>query len=169
MTRAIYPGSFDPVTLGHLDLIKRSTLLFQDLTVAVTNNRVKTPLFDLQERVEMLKEVTGDIPGVSVESFSGLLVEYAMSKGAQVVLRGLRAISDFEYEFQMALTNKKLCPDINTIFMMPSEEFSYLSSAIIREIASLGGNDDSFVPPPVVNRLRKKFARFDHGQENALT
>lgn len=169
MTRAIYPGSFDPVTLGHLDLIKRSTLLFQDLTVAVTNNRVKTPLFDLQERVEMLKEVTGDIPGVSVESFSGLLVEYAMSKGAQVVLRGLRAISDFEYEFQMALTNKKLCPDINTIFMMPSEEFSYLSSAIIREIASLGGNVDSFVPPPVVNRLRKKFARFDHGQENALT
>ncbi|HNT33873.1 MAG TPA: pantetheine-phosphate adenylyltransferase [bacterium] len=157
MTKAIYPGSFDPVTLGHLDLIRRSSTLFDSLVVAVTNNRVKQPLFTLEERVAMLQEVTADIEGVQVDSFSGLLVDYARSKGAQIVLRGLRAISDFEYEFQMALTNRKIDPVVNTVFMMPSEEFSYLSSSIIREIASLGGDVTPFVPAPVVEKLRQKF------------
>jgi len=158
LTKAIYPGSFDPVTLGHLDLIRRSCPLFDQLIVSVTNNRIKRPLFSIEERVEMLREVTADIKGIVVEPFSGLLVDYAKARGAQVVLRGLRAISDFEYEFQMALTNRRLNADINTIFMMPSEEFSYLSSSIIKEIAALGGDVTQFVPTQVVERLARKFS-----------
>lgn len=157
LTKAIYPGSFDPVTLGHLDLIQRSSNLFDKIIVSVTNNRVKQPLFTIQERVEMLQEVTAGINGVEVDSFSGLLVDYARSKQAQIVLRGLRAISDFEFEFQMALTNRKIDPSVNTLFMMPNEEFSYLSSSIIREIASLGGDVTPFVPVAVAERLKKKF------------
>lgn len=158
MSVAIYPGSFDPVTLGHLDLIRRSFQVFDKLIVAVTNNRVKEPLFTVAERVEMLREVTNDLEGIEVEAFSGLLVDYAAAMDVPVIVRGLRAISDFEYEFQMALMNKKLKPEVTTVFMMPSEEYSYLSSGIIKEIAALGGDVSCFVPKPVAEQLKRKFA-----------
>jgi pantetheine-phosphate adenylyltransferase len=153
---AIYPGSFDPVTNGHLDLIERGSNLFDRLLVAVLRNLEKDPLFALTERVEMLREVTRPWPNVEVDVFDGLLVDYARRKNARVLLRGIRAISDYEYELQMALMNRKLEPQIETVFLMPAEAYSYLSSRLVREIARLGGSIQGLVPPIVEQRLRAK-------------
>lgn len=153
---AIYPGSFDPVTNGHLDLIERGAKIFDRLTVAVLRNLEKEPLFAVPERVEMLREVTGRWPNVEVDVFGGLLVDYARQRGASVILRGIRAISDYEYELQMALMNRKLEPRIETVFMMPAQAYSYLSSRLVREIARLGGPIEGLVPPVVEQRLRAK-------------
>jgi len=153
---AIYPGSFDPVTNGHLDLIERGAKLFDRLLVAVLRNLEKEPLFPVAERVEMLTEVTRAWPNVEVDIFDGLLVDYARRKNAQVLLRGIRAISDYEYELQMALMNRKLEPAIETVFMMPAETYSYLSSRLVKEIVRLGGNVNGLVPPIVEKRLRAK-------------
>jgi pantetheine-phosphate adenylyltransferase len=153
---AIYPGSFDPVTNGHLDLIERAEQMFDLLIVAVLKNVEKQPLFSVNERVEMLREVTKHWPGVEVDVFEGLLVEYARKRHAGVILRGIRAISDYEYELQMALMNRKLEPRLETVFMIPGEPYSYLSSRLVREIAQLGGPLDGFVPAVVEQRLRAK-------------
>ncbi len=157
MKKAIYPGSFDPLTFGHLDVIRRASKIFNPLLVAVAQNEEKHPLFSLEERQEMLKEAVQDIQGVEVSSFTGLLVEYCSTNKIGVVIRGLRAISDFEFEFQMALTNKKICDSVETIFMMPNETYSYLSSRIIKEISKMGGDISSFVPTHVTKRLHQKF------------
>jgi len=153
---AIYPGSFDPVTNGHLDLIERGEKMFDVVIVAVLNNAEKQPLFTVPERVEMLREVTQRWPSVEVDVFNGLLVEYARKRGAAVILRGIRAISDYEYELQMALMNRKLEPRLETVFMLPSEAYSYLSSKLVREIAQLGGPLKDLVPAAVEQRLRAK-------------
>jgi pantetheine-phosphate adenylyltransferase len=153
---AIYPGSFDPVTNGHLDLIERGANIFGRLIVAVLQNLEKDPLFPVSERVEMLREVVRPWPNVEVDVFDGLLVHYAKHRNAQVILRGIRAISDYEYELQMALMNRKLEPQIETVFMMPSEAYSYLSSRLVKEIVHLGGPVDGLVPPIVERRLRAK-------------
>ncbi len=153
---AIYPGSFDPVTNGHLDLIDRGTKIFDHLIVAVLRNPEKDPLFSLQERLEMLREVTRPWANVEVDVFDGLLVDYVRRRKATVILRGIRAISDYEYELQMALMNRKLEPQIETVFMMPAEAYSYLSSRLVREIALLGGSIQGLVPPVVEHRLRTK-------------
>ncbi len=153
---AIYPGSFDPVTNGHLDLIGRGAKIFDRLVVGVLRNLDKEPLFAVSERVEMLREVTRPWPDVEIDVFDGLLMDYARKKKAQVILRGIRAISDYEYELQMALMNRKLEPNIETVFMMPAEAFSYLSSRLVREIAKLGGSVKDLVPPAVEERLRAK-------------
>jgi pantetheine-phosphate adenylyltransferase len=153
---AIYPGSFDPVTNGHLDLIERGAKIFDRLIVAVLRNLEKDPLFEISERVEMLREVTQAWPNVEIDVFGGLLMDYARQKKAQVILRGIRAISDYEYELQMALMNRKLEPNIETVFMMPAETYSYLSSRLVREIARLGGSVRDLVPALVEERLRTK-------------
>jgi pantetheine-phosphate adenylyltransferase len=153
---AIYPGSFDPVTNGHLDLIERGTKIFDRLVVAVLRNSEKDPLFTTTERVEMLREVTKQWDNVEVDVFEGLLVQYARQRKAQVILRGIRAISDYEYELQMALMNRKLEPNIETVFMMPAEAYSYLSSRLVREISQLGGTIHGLVPPIVEERLKSK-------------
>jgi pantetheine-phosphate adenylyltransferase len=153
---AIYPGSFDPVTNGHLDLIERGTKIFDRLIVGVLRNLEKEPLFTLDERVEMLREVTRKWPNVEVDIFDGLLVDYARKRKARVILRGIRAISDYEYELQMALMNRKIEPQIETVFMMPAETYSYLSSRLVREIARLGGPIQGLVPAVVEQRLRAK-------------
>jgi pantetheine-phosphate adenylyltransferase len=155
---AIYPGSFDPVTNGHLDLIMRGEKMFDHLIVAVLKNVEKEPLFSVPERVEMLREVTGQWPAVEVDVFEGLLVEYARKRGAAVILRGIRAISDYEYELQMALMNRKLEPRLETVFMLPGESYSYLSAKLVREIAQLGGPLTGLVPPSVEERIRAKIA-----------
>ena len=153
---AIYPGSFDPVTNGHLDLIERGAKLFDRLIVAVLQNLEKDPLFSVPERVDMLREVTRPWANVEVDVFHGLLVEYAKHRGAQVLLRGIRAISDYEYELQMAMMNRKMEPNIETVFMMPSVKYSYLSSRLVREVAHLGGPLKDLVPLLVEERLRAK-------------
>jgi pantetheine-phosphate adenylyltransferase len=153
---AIYPGSFDPVTNGHLDLIERGTKIFDRLVVAVLRNLDKDPLFSLPERMEMLREVTRPWPSVEVDVFDGLLVDYARRRNARVILRGIRAFSDYEYELQMALMNRKLDPQLETVFMLPAEAYSYLSSRLVREIARLGGPVHGMVPPAVEQRLRTK-------------
>jgi pantetheine-phosphate adenylyltransferase len=153
---AIYPGSFDPVTNGHLDLIERGTKIFDRLIVGVLRNLEKDPLFTLVERLEMLRETTRLWPNVEVDVFDGLLVDYARQRGARVILRGIRAVSDYEYELQMALMNRKLESQIETVFMMPAEAYSYLSSRLVREIARLGGSLQGLVPPVVEQRLRTK-------------
>jgi pantetheine-phosphate adenylyltransferase len=153
---AIYPGSFDPITNGHLDLIERGSRLFRHLTVAVLTNLEKSPLFTVAERVEMLKEVTQGIGNVSVEAFSGLLVDYAMEKKARVILRGVRAFSDFEFELQMALMNRKLEPELETVFLMPAESYSYVSSRLVKEIFRHGGSVKGLVPALVEERLHHK-------------
>jgi pantetheine-phosphate adenylyltransferase len=154
---AIYPGSFDPVTNGHLDLIQRASKLFNQLIVAITRNPEKDKaLFDLQERKEMLQAMTAEWSNVSIDSFDGLLVNYVIQKNANVVLRGIRAVSDYEFELQMALMNRKLDQRVETIFMLPAEKYSYLSSRIVREIAHLGGPLTGFVPELVEQRLRQK-------------
>jgi pantetheine-phosphate adenylyltransferase len=153
---AIYPGSFDPVTNGHLDLIARGEKMFDRLIVAVLKNVEKQPLFSLDERVDMLREVTKQWDSVEVDVFDGLLVDYARKRGAAVILRGIRAISDYEYELQMALMNRKLEPRLETVFMLPGESFSYLSAKLVREIAQLGGPLTGLVPAIVEQRLRSK-------------
>ncbi|MGA2095282.1 MAG: pantetheine-phosphate adenylyltransferase [Candidatus Acidiferrum sp.] len=153
---AIYPGSFDPVTNGHLDLIERGEKMFDLVIVAVLNNVEKRPLFSVPERVEMLREVTQKWSGVEVDVFHGLLVDFARKRGAGVILRGIRAISDYEFELQMALMNRKLEPRLETVFMLPGETYSYLSSKLVREIAQLGGPLKDLVPPEVERRLRSK-------------
>jgi pantetheine-phosphate adenylyltransferase len=154
---AIYPGSFDPITNGHLDLIRRGSRLFESLVVAVLTNLDKKPLFTVSERVEMLREVANGIPNVSVDTFSGLLVDYARRKGARAILRGVRAFSDYEYELQMALMNRKLEPELETVFLMPAESFAYISSRLVKEIVHHGGPVTGLVPPEVEERLRAKF------------
>jgi len=153
---AIYPGSFDPVTNGHLDLIARGSRIFDSLIVAVLRNIEKHPLFTVPERVEMLREAVQPWPNVEVDVFDGLLVGYARRRHAQVILRGIRAISDYEYELQMALMNRRLEPTLETIFMMPAEKYTYLSSKVVREVAQLGGSVAGLVPPIVEERLRAK-------------
>ncbi len=154
---AIYPGSFDPITNGHLDLIERGTQIFDQLVVAVLTNLEKEPLFTVQERVEMLRQVTKDMRNVGVDTFSGLLVDYAKRKKARAILRGVRAFSDYEYELQMALTNRKLEPNLETVFLMPAESYAYLSSRLVKEIFRHGGPVTGMVPPIVEERLQQKF------------
>jgi len=153
---AMYPGSFDPPTNGHLDLIERGSKIFDELVVAVLRNAEKAPLFNLSERLLMLEAMTADFKNVRVETVDGLMVDYAAKVKASAVLRGIRAISDYEYELQMALMNRKLQPDLETVFMMPAEQYSYLSSRLVREIAQLGGSVKDLVPELVVQRLRAK-------------
>jgi pantetheine-phosphate adenylyltransferase len=155
---ALYPGSFDPVTNGHLDLIERGEKMFDHLIVAVLKNVEKQPLFSVSERVDMLREVTKRWESVEVDIFEGLLVDYARKRGAAVILRGIRAISDYEYELQMALMNRKLEPRLETVFMLPGESYSYLSSKLVREIATLGGPLTDLVPPVVEQRMRAKLS-----------
>ncbi len=156
-TVAIYPGSFDPVTNGHLDLIERASKLFGHLVVAILLNPEKDgPFFPVPERVEMLKEVVGHLPNVEVDTFKGLLVDYARRKDARVIVRGIRAVSDYEYELQMALMNRQLAPGLETVFMLPAQAYSYLSSRLVREVASLGGSIKELVPPTVEARIRAK-------------
>jgi len=154
----IYPGSFDPITYGHLDIIKRAVKVFDKVIVAVAHDSEKDPLFSVFERIELLKKATKGIKGVEVDDFHGLVVDYVKTKKAKVVIRGLRMISDFEYEFQMALTNRKLSQDVETIFMMPSEAYSYLSSKLIKEVASLGADLKGFVPGFVEKAVKSKIA-----------
>jgi pantetheine-phosphate adenylyltransferase len=153
MKKAIYPGSFDPVTNGHLDVIERAARLFDSVTVAVAHNRQKQAFFDPSERLGLIRAVTAHLPNVRVAQFEGLLVEFATREGASAVIRGLRAVSDFEYELQMALINRKLRPDFETIFLMPREEYIYLSSRLVKEIATFGGDVSGFVPPAVASAL----------------
>lgn len=159
MRRAIYPGSFDPVTNGHLDVIERARKLFDEVVVAVAHNDQKQPLFSLEERLGFLREVTQQMEGVIVSPLGGLLVEFAVQQKARAVVRGLRAVSDFEFEFQMALMNRKLEGSVETIFLMPKEEYTYLSSRIVKEIARLGGDVSGFVPSCVVQMFGEKLGR----------
>jgi pantetheine-phosphate adenylyltransferase len=156
---AIYPGTFDPITFGHLDLIQRASNIFDTLVVAVSTNPVKSPLFETQERVDLAKEVSKSFGNVEVEQFGGLLVDYATRRNIPLVIRGLRAFSDFEYEFQMALTNRKMAPKIETLFLMPKDEFSYLSSSMVRQVAELGGDTSEFVPAAVQAALDRKLGK----------
>jgi len=156
---AIYPGTFDPVTYGHVDLIERATQIFDKVIVAVAMNSHKKPLFSIEERFQMLKESTRGIKRIEIETFDGLVVDYAKSKGVHVLLRGLRMISDFEYEFQMALTNRRWAENIETVFLMPSEKYSFLSSTLLKEAASLGADISLFVTKSVEKRLKEKMAR----------
>ena len=154
--RAVYPGSFDPVTNGHVDLIQRSAALFDKVVVAVLSNREKTPLFTVEERVEMMEEAVKDLKNVSVTAFGGLLVDFVEKTSASVIVRGIRAISDYEYELQMAMMNRRLSTKIETVFMMPAVAYSYLSSRLVKEIAQLGGSISGLVPPVVERHLKKK-------------
>ncbi len=158
MRIGVYAGSFDPLTNGHLDIILRSLKLFDRLIIAVTRSAEKEALFTVEERKEMIRTVIASDERIEIDTFDGLLVEYARSRTACALVRGLRAFSDFEYEFRMALTNRNLAPDIETIFLMPSEKSSYISSSLIKEIVSLGGTVKNFVPPGIEERLRKKYA-----------
>jgi len=153
----IYPGSFDPITYGHLDIITRSAKLFDKLIVAVLSNPRKKPLFTVDERIEMIKQSVKNIDNIEIDSFSGLLIDFARLKKAKVIVKGLRAVSDFEYELQMALMNNKLDDEIETIFIMTSSKYSYLSSSIVKEVSSFGGCVAGLVPPMVEKRLRQKF------------
>ncbi|MBI4398743.1 MAG: pantetheine-phosphate adenylyltransferase [Candidatus Omnitrophica bacterium] len=152
---AIYPGSFDPVTFGHIDIIKTASKMFAKIFVAIASNTNKEPLFEAQVRLKFLQSAVRSLPNVEVELFGGLIVDYARKKSAQAMIRGIRAVSDFDYEFQMALANRKLEPEINTVFIMPSEEHFYLSSKLIKEIAQFGGDVSRFVPPNVARGLRE--------------
>ena len=157
-TIAIYPGTFDPLTFGHIDIAKRAHRLFPRLVIAVTTNPEKSALFSLEERWQIIRDATRGMRGVTIDSFDGLLVDYVRKKGARVVIRGIRALSDFEYEFQMALMNRKLCDEIETVFLMPHEKYSYLSSRLVREIALLGGDVSAFVRPMVEKMLKERAA-----------
>jgi len=156
-TRAVYPGSFDPVTNGHIDLIQRSAALFDKVVVAILRNTEKTPLFTVEERIEMLQQAIQDLKNVSVTSFAGLLVDFAEQIGASVIVRGIRAVSDYEYELQMALMNRRLSNKVETVFMLPAEAYSFLSSKLVKEIAQLGGSIRGLVPAEVEKRLCGKF------------
>jgi pantetheine-phosphate adenylyltransferase len=153
---ALYPGSFDPITNGHLDLIQRGSALFDRLIVAVLCNDEKRPLFGLEERIVMMREVTRDLPNVEFGSFGGLLVDYAAECGASVILRGIRAVSDYEYELQMALMNRRLRPEIETVFLMAGEAHSFISSRLVKEVIRLGGNIGGLVPPSIEGRLKRR-------------
>ena len=159
MLRAVYPGSFDPVTYGHLDIIKRSCQMADELIVGVLYNKAKMPLFSVEERVRMLEETTKDLPNVKVVPFEGLLVEFARKMEARMVVRGLRAVTDFEYELQMAQTNHKLEPAVETVFLTTSLEHSYLSSTIVKEVAAFGGDISQFVPEAVETKVREKIIK----------
>ncbi|HKI79849.1 MAG TPA: pantetheine-phosphate adenylyltransferase [Ignavibacteriaceae bacterium] len=157
MAKAIYPGTFDPVTYGHIDIIKRSRDIFESIVVTVAINTGKTPLFTTMERVDMLKECLKEFDNVTVDSFDGLVVDHASNVGAASIIRGLRAVSDFEYEFQMALMNRKLAGDIKTVFLMPHEKYTYLNSSIVRNLAGFHSDVSDFVPPNVAKALKEKF------------
>ncbi len=156
---AIYPGTFDPVTNGHLDIIERASKLFDSVIITIAVNSSKKPLFTKEERMDMIKNVTKKFKNVSVDVFDGLLVSYAKKKKASVIIRGLRAISDFDYEFQIALTNRKLEPEVNTIFLMPSEKYSFLNSSLVRELASFKADVKQFVPDYVFKKLKEKYKK----------
>lgn len=156
---AVYPGSFDPVTNGHIDLIERAAKIFDKVIIAVAHSRPKGVLFTVEERVAMLRDAVKAMPNVTVDDFDGLVVEYVKRTGANVMVRGLRMLSDFEYEFQMALTNRKLAGDIETIFMMPHEDYSFISSRLIKEAASFGADLRNFIPKKVVEALQKKLGK----------
>jgi pantetheine-phosphate adenylyltransferase len=158
-TSAMYPGSFDPITNGHVDIIERGLRVFDRIVVAVLENPKKAPLFTTKERVRMIQDIFASKKEVEVRAFDGLLVDFARARGTGVVMRGLRAISDFEYEFQMALMNRNLAPDIETFFMMPNVNYSFLSSNLVREVAALGGSVDGLVPGPVAVKLRNKIKK----------
>ena len=159
MSRAVYAGTFDPMTFGHLDVATRAAHVFEHLTLAVAEDPRKTLLFSVEERLELARTSVAGLDNVEVVPFGGLLVNWARNRGIHTLIRGLRAFSDFEYEFQMALTNRKLAPDIETMFLMPNEDFSYVSSSMVREIAALGGAVDEFVPPAVAAALKRKLAQ----------
>lgn len=157
MKRGIYPGSFDPVTNGHVDMIERAAKIVDHLEVGVLNNRAKNPLFSVDERVSMLKEITKDMPNVSVSSFNGLLVDYMEEIGASIIVRGLRAVTDFEYELQIAQTNHRVNPNIDTLFLTTNIQYSYLSSTMVKEFASYGGDISHFVPLQFIDRIYEKY------------
>ena len=159
MISAMYPGSFDPVTFGHLDIIRRAASMWDHLYVAVLNNTSKTPLFSAEERVEMIREQLADLDNVTVCSFSGLTIDFAKQLGAHVIVRGLRAVTDFEYELQMAQTNRKMAPDIDTVFLCTSLEYAYLSSSITKEVASFEGDISAFVPEQVAAKIKEKIEK----------
>jgi len=156
MRIAIYPGTFDPITNGHLDIVKRASQLFDKIIVAVSDNPHKSPLFSLEQRRRLVQETVVGLKNVDVDVFDGLLVEYAKGRGASALIRGLRAVSDFEFEFQMALMNRKLMPELETVYLMPSEEYTYINSTIVKEVARLGGSVDCFLPPVVAKALKEK-------------
>ncbi len=158
MVKAVYPGSFDPVTNGHVDIIDRASKVFDHLIVAVLENPRKTPLFSIEERVEMLNNIIEHYPNVEVDYYKGLLIEYSRKQGAKIIIKGLRAISDFEFEFQMALINRKLDCDVETLFMMTNNKYSYISSSIVKEVASYGGEVKDLVPTEVYESIMKKLA-----------
>ena len=164
MSKAIYPGSFDPVTKGHLDIIRRASKMFDSLTVSVLNNSEKSPLFSVDERVNMLRGICWDIPNVEIDSFSGLTADYAKKTGTDVIIRGLRAITDFEYELQMAQTNRKILKTLDTVFLTTSLEYAYLSSSIVREVASYGGDISEFVTEDVAKEVYKKLRGESNGK-----
>ena len=161
MSVAVYPGSFDPVTLGHLDIIERSAKIMDKVIVGVLKNNSKTPLFSVEERVNMLKNITKDMPNVEVSSFDGLLVDFVQQQKADVIVRGLRAITDFEYELQMSQTNRVMAPEIDTLFLTTSLKYSYLSSSMVKEIAMYQGDISAFLPPEVAELVREKVKGFD--------
>lgn len=156
MKIAIVPGSFDPVTNGHLDIIKRTSDLFDTVYVSILSNSTKSPLFSVEERKELLKRTTSDMPNVKVESFTGLLVDYARSRDAKFIVKGLRAVTDFEYEYQMSLTNKQLAPEIETFFITTNLKYAYLSSSIVKEVAKYGGDITEMVPHEIINDIQNK-------------
>lgn len=157
-TTAIYPGTFDPITNGHLDLINRGLKLFSHLTVAVAHNLEKKPLFSTQERIDMIREVTSNMQNITVTSFNGLLIDYAITNKIDTIIRGLRAVSDFEYELQIGLINRRLASNIETVFLIPSEKHAYLSSSVVKEVACFGGDISKFVPEVIAPKLIEKFA-----------
>ena len=159
MNAAIYPGSFDPVTYGHLDVIRRAASIFDELTVSVLNNKVKTPLFSVEERVNMIKSITSHLENIEVRSFDGLLVDFVHQCRADVIVRGLRAITDFEYELQMAQTNRVIAPDIDTIFLTTNLKYSYLSSSIVKEIAYYDGDISAFLHPDIAVQVKQKLGK----------
>ena len=161
MKTAIYPGSFDPVTLGHLDVIERASALFDRLIVVVMHNQTKKPMFTTEERAALLRRVTGHLPNVEIDCFDGLLAAYAAERGACTIVKGLRAVSDFEYEFQMALANRKLNPDVDTTFLMTSAEYMYLSSSVVKDIAAHGGSIRDFVSPEIETEILKRMRKED--------
>jgi pantetheine-phosphate adenylyltransferase len=156
MRVAVYPGTFDPITNGHLDIVRRASAIFDRIIVAISENPRKNPLFTLEERSRLAEEAVRGIENVGVETFTGLLVQYAKRRQATAIIRGLRAVSDFDYEFQMALLNRKLMPDLETVYLMPSEEYSYVNSTIVKEVAYLGGRLDCFLPTGVAKALEEK-------------